>query len=267
MSKTYFDTVDGADLSGFLKALHHFIATEFPVGDIHTQQAQTRGDELISQVGAIAGPVGPSMANVLRFLAQLETSGRFDKVLFGKDSISGQTQPYSISIEDLSTIDPHCNAVSVMRYKKGNPWFGLNVSDIETDTATIRIFERRVRKKKTEISWSSGMNPREIQPFLWTCFAACPAGVQFSDSPSIDAAVFPELAKVFPIVLQFSEQAAFFEAPNSYLAVHFTSLGWVAAITIPDVRIGHAFTPAILTMLDIPPKIVENEVARVLATL
>lgn len=263
MSKTFFDNVDGADLSGFLEALHHFIAAEFPVGDIHTQMAQTRGDELILQVSAIAGPVGPSVVHVLRFIAELETSGRFDKALFGSGTISGKTQPYSIAIEDLSTIDPHCNAVSVMRYKKGNPWFGFNVGDIETDTATIKIFERRVRKKKTEISWSSGMNPLEIQPFLWSWFAARPAGVQFSDSPNIDATVFPELAKVFPNVLQFSDQAAFFEAPNSYLAVHFTSLGWIAAITIPDARLSHAFTPAVFDMLDMSPGIIKAETARV----
>lgn len=267
MNRTYFDNVKGADLPGFLEGLHLFIASQCPIGEIGTEAAKTRGDDLIAQVAAIAGTPGTPISATLRFLAELESSGRFDQLLFGTGTIGGKTQPYSLVIQDLSTLDPFCNAVSFMRYNKGNPWFGFEIGDIASDVFMIKTFERRVRKKKTELLWSAGMNPRELQLFLWSWFNRCDAGVQFTDCPDIDDDVLSDLAKVFPVTVPFSGQGALFEAPNTYLAIYFTSLGWVASVTIPDARLEHAFTPTILRMVDITPSIIETEVARVNAAL
>jgi len=262
VNKTYFDNMNGSDLPAFLEGLNRFIGAEYPVGKVDIPAAQDRANALIAQVGHIAGPVGNKVTAVLRFLAELEVSGRFDKALFGTGTLTGKTQPYKLIVEDLSTHDPHCEAVSFMRFKKGNPWFGFDVADIQSDTPRMKTFERRVRKKKTELTWSPGMSAAEIQLNLWSWFARCPAGVQFTDSPDIDTDLFSKLAALFPNTLQFSDQAALFEAPNSYAAIFFSSLGWVSTVSIPNAQEPHAFTPAILKMMDIDPDIIADEVAR-----
>ncbi|WP_375279776.1 hypothetical protein [Pseudooctadecabacter sp.] len=197
-------------------------------------------------------------------MGDLQADGLFDTLLHSGGTISGKTQPYSVVIEDLKTYDPFCDAVSVFRFKKGNPWFGFRRDDIATDAPRPWSFSRTVRKGRTELSFDGAMVPPNLTLFLWRWFARVTATTPsvFGDSPNLRPNAFSDLSKHFETALIWPDRGALFVNENSAVELSFSSLGWMSNILIPDASRPHDFTDDICALLDLSPKTLASVVAQ-----
>lgn len=263
-TNSFFRTHDAADFAAFLEGLRRFIDQHNPAPEGGgTNPAPQWRDQLLDFAPDASAQIGQT----LDFMGDLQADGLFDTLLHGVGTVSGKTQPYSVVIEDLKAYDPFCDAVSIFRFKKGNPWFGFRREDIATDTPRPWSFSRTVKKGQTELSFNGAMVPANLSLFTWRWFARVTGTTSstFGDSPELTPTALSDLSKHFETALIWPDQGALFVNENSAVELTYSSLGWMSNILIPDASQPHEITDEICTLLDLSPKTLASVIAQDLA--
>lgn len=254
---TPFEKTNSADLPSFLVGLRRFIDQNNPKP---TGGHSNPAGEWRAQLSKIAPHHHPDIGLMLDFMGQLQADGLFDPLLSGAGNITNKSPNYRVEIEDLSLIDPHIKAVSVLRRNKGNPWFGFLLDDVETDMPRPWVFERRLRKGRTELNFDGSMTPPNIALFLWRWFggARLTKPALFTDSPNLLDTAFDDLAAKFDTALIWPDQGALFAGENCFVTLSFGTLGWISEIMITDATTDHGLTADVCALLDLSPSVLQQ---------
>lgn len=190
----------------------------------------------------------------LTLLADLNSNGALDKLLFGRGTILGKVQPYILEIEDLSAIDPSCKVTSFLRYRKGNPWFALPHDEICNDSCTVHTIERRVRRKQVELSLAGTTGLPSLRAFLFQFLAEKDLGrsVIITGCPLDDDAFFDLATREFGPPLDL-ENTQFFEGENTFVTAKFMAGFRAVTIWLPNGDAPHAISDEMCKMLEFTP--------------
>ena len=216
--------------------------------DLHGQTIAPNpqsGNPLHDALTQLSGAtLGEELTHGCAFLAAALDSGAFDMLMHGKGTITGKVQPYKIIACDLRKLDPHCNHLSFMQYRKGNPWFGIDMMHLSQDICPVQVIERRVRKKKVELILQD--QHLSLISFIWKVIVqqVGPRGAVFVDVLDDFDGMFADASAAYGPPAQLSENHYVFESPNLFIDTYFNA-GWEVQYSIIDTNVAFRLPTAV----------------------
>lgn len=251
VSNRYLTNLAPDDVAGFYDGFRRLLSD---VCGAKIESAPEAADALIAQVATITDePIGLETRLALTLLADLNSNGELDRLWFGRGSIKGRVQPYSLIIEDLSQIDPFCSSVGIVRYRNGNPWFALQTVDISKDVCTIQVLSRRIRRKQVELTQEQSTGRPVLRAFLYQFLAEfdCGQSVIITDSPPSIDPVRGILVETFGAPLEL-ENTMLFEGENTFVRISWVGF-WAVTLWIPDANAPHLISKDLCKALAFHP--------------
>lgn len=251
VSNRYLTNLAPDDVAGFYDGFRRLLSD---VCGAKIESAPKASETLIAQVATITDePIGLEARLALTLLADLKSNGELDRLWFGRGTITGRVQPYSLIVEDLSRIDVTCPSVGFVRFRKGNPWFALQSTDIAKDICTVQVLERRMRRKQVELVQAQSTGRPLLRAFLYQVLAEfdCGESVIITDSPPSIDPVRGILVETFGAPLEL-ENTMLFEGENTFVRISWVGF-WAVTLWIPNANAPHLISKDLCKALAFHP--------------
>ncbi|WP_049835354.1 hypothetical protein [Octadecabacter temperatus] len=251
MSNRYLTNLAPDDVAGFYDGFRRLLSD---VCGAKIESAPEAADALIAQVATITDePIGLEARLALTLLADLKSNGELGRLWFGRGTITGRVQPYSLIVEDLSRIDVTCPSVGFVRFRKGNPWFALQSADIAKDICTVQVLERRMRRKQVELVQAQSTGRPLLRAFLYQVLAEFDGGqsVIIMDSPPSIEPIRETFTQILGTPLDL-ENTMFFERENTFVRVSWVGF-WTVTLWIPNANAPHLISDDVCKALSFHP--------------